>query len=209
MSGPADTPAPFPDKHDWAYGIVDGERKARDRSERISARDGDGDRDRDREHRDKDEGDRDRRGRGQSNGWRDSIRRSLSWNAGGRERQRHGGDRDKDRSGNRDGGRCRADDLQPEPGASSAAARPGREDARELEVLELHGEDGDLEATGPRGRRRVRSASPRASRRSSLAARTPPVTPDPPSSPTAVCPSSPSSKGSCQSLLLDTSPTYL
>jgi hypothetical protein len=64
MSGPADAPAPFPDKHDWAYGIIDGERKAHDRSERISARDGYGDRDRDREHRDKDEGDRDRRGRG-------------------------------------------------------------------------------------------------------------------------------------------------
>jgi hypothetical protein len=48
-----------------------------------------------------------------------------------------------------------------------------------------------------RGRARVRSTSPRATRRRSRAARTPPATPGPPSSPTAVCPSSPSSKGSC------------
>jgi hypothetical protein len=45
-----------------------------------------------------------------------------------------------------------------------------------------------------RGRARVRSLSLRTSRRRSVAARTPPLTPDPPSSPVSVIPSSPSAK---------------
>jgi hypothetical protein len=63
-------------------------------------------------------------------------------------------------------------------------------------------EELDVEAMGRRGRSQVRSPSPCSSRRLSKAARTPPSTPGPPSSPTAICPSSPSSKGSSQPFIL-------
>uniref|UniRef100_A0ACD6A9Q3 Uncharacterized protein n=1 Tax=Avena sativa TaxID=4498 RepID=A0ACD6A9Q3_AVESA len=53
-----------------------------------------------------------------------------------------------------------------------------------------------------RGRPRTRSASLARSRQLSRAARTPPVTPDPPSSPSGVCPSWPSGKGSDMPLFL-------
>jgi hypothetical protein len=46
-----------------------------------------------------------------------------------------------------------------------------------------------------RGRGRTRSLSPRSTRRSSVANRTLPTTPNPPSSPTSVIPSSPTFKG--------------
>lgn len=55
--------------------------------------------------------------------------------------------------------------------------------------------------TGRLGRGWRRPASPRAARRRSRAALTPPVTPDPPSSPTSVIPSSPAAKGCGQELL--------
>jgi hypothetical protein len=52
-----------------------------------------------------------------------------------------------------------------------------------------------------RGRAWRRHASPHASRRRSWAALTPPITPDPPSSPTSVIPGTPTSKGCGQELL--------
>jgi hypothetical protein len=143
MSGPADAPPPFPEKHAWGYGLVDGERLPRDRTERIP----DGSERRDHGHRDDDDsGDRDGRGPRDSLGWCDSIRRTI-------------------------------------------------EDARSSE-------DEAPAGSVARGRSLQRSASLHSSRRRSWAARTPPTTLDPPSSPNAVCPSSPSSKGSYPPLLL-------
>jgi hypothetical protein len=100
MTGPADAPPPFPEKHDWGYGLVDGERKQRDRNERISK--GDGRRDRGR--RDEDDDDRDGRGRRDGRGWRDAVRRSLSRSTAGGSRdggrRRSDNARERDRSGN-------------------------------------------------------------------------------------------------------------
>uniref|UniRef100_A0ACD5UMP9 Uncharacterized protein n=1 Tax=Avena sativa TaxID=4498 RepID=A0ACD5UMP9_AVESA len=158
LSGPEDAPSPPPGAYTWRYGIVDGERVMRDRTERITG----GDRGHGGCRDDDDSSDRDRsgrQGRDASRSWRDTIRRSLSRparNRGCDEDRRQEQGRDRDRSGNR--------------------LRAG---------LVLEG------CIPVRGRSRARSASPGSSRRLSRAARSPPVTPDPPSSPTAICPSSP------------------
>jgi hypothetical protein len=93
-------------------------------------------------------------------------------------------------------------ELVPVQGAAPVAAGLA---AREVEqpLIEDASDVHEPVAMGPRGRLQARDASPHSSRRRSRAARTPPSTPDlASSSPTAVCPSSPSSKGSCPPLLL-------
>jgi hypothetical protein len=207
MSGPPGAPPPFPEKHSWTYGLIAGERQARDCTERIT----DVDVRRDRGRRDDDD-DRDSRGRRGYRGWRDTIRRSLSRSAGvkGRDgdRRRQEGGRDRDRSGNRDGGRRRAGSAPPVLAGAAApgGGRPALVPSAVLEAptVEDASEDGDAEplATGPRGRQLGRDATPRSTRRRSRAERTPPSTPDPPCSPTAVYPTSPSSKGSCPPVIL-------
>jgi hypothetical protein len=220
--------APMTGHGEWRWGYLDGDRAMRDRVERIDDRREDR---RDRDRRDEDEDhDRDRRGRVPSRGWRETLRRSLS--RSGRARQDGGSrgeqDRQRDHSGNRDGGRRRAADDAPALEDVPVLERvPVLEDAPVLELVPVQGaapvvaglaaldvshddaplvEDAsDVDepvATGPRGRLQARDASPHSSRRRSRAARTPPSTLDPASSPTAVCPSSPSSKGSCPPLLL-------
>jgi hypothetical protein len=189
MSGPVDAQPPTPGKLDWRWGHVDGERHLRDRTERLQcAEDGRGSRG----HRDDDDSDRGGRGRDSSRGWRETLQRSLSRNArsrgrdGGREGQDQG--RERDRSSHRGEGRRRHALDE----AAAAAALLGADAATD-----------DLEPQ-VRGRTRARSAAPHASRRQSIAARTPPATPDPPSSPNSVCPSPPSPKGGSQPLLLIT-----
>jgi hypothetical protein len=193
----------------------------RDRTEPIQGND---DR-RDRGRRDDDDdghGDRDRRGRAPSSGWRDKLRRSLSRTSrdrdGGGSRQDNG--RQRDRSSNQ--GRRRAAAVEPvlqlavpDPEHVSSALpvtelgmpRPAVDQALRilagsLARLELGAPRAGLSPTSHRGRSRARSASPRASRRHSRAVRTPPGTPESAFSPSAVCPASPSSKGSCPPVLL-------
>lgn len=204
---------PMPSKGSWSFGIVDGERAMRDRGERITDNSGD----RDHRRREDDDDDRDRRGRA---GWREAIRRSLSrfGRAGGwdpsRPRQEAG--RERDRSGNRDGGGRRrgAGVEEPEVQAplsvqaapmllllpevqsrADAGAEEDWVDAADDWSDEDAGVLADDHPTPHRGRERTRSATPAVARRLSRAAATPPTSPDPPSSPTAVCPSSPTSKG--------------
>jgi hypothetical protein len=99
----------MPGHGEWRWGYLDGERVMCDRAERIDDR-----RDRDRRDDDADR-DRDGRGRAASRGWRETLRRSLS--RSGRARQDGGSsdnqDRQRDRSGNRDGGRRHAADDAP------------------------------------------------------------------------------------------------
>jgi hypothetical protein len=173
----------------------------------------------DRDRRD-DDGHRDRGGRGRaaSRGWREALRRSLSRN--GRARQDGGSrgnqDRQRERSWNCDGGRRRAADdapvleemplleIGPVQGAAPVAAvlaapGAGHEDAP---ILEDASDVDEPVASGPRGRLLECDTLPHSSMRCSRATRTPPSTPDPACSPTVVCPSSPSSKGSFPPLLL-------
>lgn len=216
MSGPADAPLPMPAKYTWRWGYIDGDRVLRDRTERI-----DHDSRRDQGRRDDDEEDRDRDGRGRygssSRGWRDKLRRSLSRNGRGRDddkRQQQGRDRDRS-SGHRDGGRRRADG-EPAP-LELAAVReelvvPRSSDMEEVpatgeeasfdRVVVPDASDDDAPAVSRHGRPRSRSVAPAASRRCSRAALTPPSTPDPPSSPSAVCPPSPTTKGLTSPFLL-------
>lgn len=75
--------APMPGKFTWRWGVVDGERLMRDRSERLL----EGNNGRGGGRRDEDDDDRlGRRGRDGSRGWRDTLRRSLSRGAGLRTR---------------------------------------------------------------------------------------------------------------------------
>lgn len=212
----------MPGKITWRCGVVDGEHLMRDRSERIE----DVGSSRDRRHRDDEDNDRDRHGR---HGWRETIRRSLSRGAR-RDNSRQGQERHRDRSTNRDredGSRRHAEAhepvlelavsapapvlvLAPLPVQGSIAivpaATPGHLEnvATPLDPLLGMPLDG-LDPVQLRGRSRVRSASPRSTRLRSQAARMPPSTPDLPTSPTSVLPSSHSAKGSDRtSLLLST-----
>jgi hypothetical protein len=233
---------PMPSRGTWGWGLLDGERTMRDRSERIQGdvvvreqprRDGDGD------------NDRDRRGRGGSREWRETICRSLSRG----DHSRRGSDggyrdqrRERDRFSNRQGELRHAASLPPSfgprwggaaaflPGLSwsgvdagalvahapviestlSSAPDAGLASQQEGISAPVAGEQGDAH----RGRSRTRSTSPRATRRRSRAQLTPPSMPDPPSSPIGICPSSPTSKGSCPPVLLlaregETSPTHI
>lgn len=100
-------------KFTWRWGVVDGDRTMRDRTERLQ----DDDNCRGRGHMDDDDDDRDRHGRNSSRGWRETIRRSLSRNARGRDESRFGQNpgRERERSSNRDrdGGRCRGASAEP------------------------------------------------------------------------------------------------
>jgi hypothetical protein len=223
--------APMPGRFIWRWKVVDNERVMRDRTERIQ--EGGDHWDRGRRDEDEEERERDRRGRASSRGWRDAIRHSLS-RSGHHESSRNDNGRQRDRSGNRDGGSRRdlglevlqpamtdaepallaqersvvlgmpimADVLQVEAGAKEDAAP--EDAAREDAAPEVDAAEEGLGGltVQRRGRSRARSASPRASRHCSRAAQTPPSTPDPATSPMAVCPSSPSSKGSCPPVLL-------
>jgi hypothetical protein len=84
----------MPARGSWGWGLLDGERAMRDRSERIQ-----GDvvsREQPRRD-DEDDNDRDRRGRDGYRGWREKLRRSLSRGARPRGRDNDGGSRGQGR----------------------------------------------------------------------------------------------------------------
>jgi hypothetical protein len=113
--------APMPARGSWGWGLLDGERDMRDRSERIQ-----GDvvsREQPRRD-DEDDNDRDRRGRDGPRGWREKLRRSLSRGARPRGRDSDGGSRGQGRERDRSYGRRRAASLPPMGASAWVAQEP-------------------------------------------------------------------------------------